>query len=164
MQCLNCGSETKNPKFCSRKCSSIINNSLYPKRGNGEHRECKFCGRLTKNAVFCSTKCANDSKKQDTAKRWLEHGEGDPKNPTIRKIMLDEQAGVCSICSQSTIWNDKPLSLILDHIDGNAENNSRDNLRLVCHNCDSQLDTYKSRNIGKGRFYRRQRYADGKSY
>lgn len=32
------------------------------------------------------------------------------------------------------------------HIDGDASNNFRDNLRLVCPNCDSQLDTYKSRN------------------
>lgn len=57
-----------------------------------------------------------------------------------------------------------PLTLILDHIDGNPENNRRDNLRLICPNCDSQLPTYKSRNRGNGRAFRRQRYADGKSY
>jgi hypothetical protein len=54
--------------------------------------------------------------------------------------------------------------LVLDHIDGNPDNNRRDNLRLACPNCDSQLPTYKSRNRGSGRAFRRQRYADGRSF
>lgn len=57
-----------------------------------------------------------------------------------------------------------PLALVLDHIDGNPDNNHRDNLRLVCPNCDSQLPTFKSRNRGNGRSFRRQRYHEGKSY
>lgn len=52
----------------------------------------------------------------------------------------------------------------MDHTDGNPTNNRRENLRLVCPNCDSQLPTYKSRNRGNGRSFRRQRYADGLSY
>lgn len=51
-----------------------------------------------------------------------------------------------------------------DHVDGDSGNNARPNLRLVCPNCDSQLPTFKARNRGKGRAWRRQRYADGKSY
>ncbi|RYC04239.1 endonuclease [Nocardioides ganghwensis] len=54
--------------------------------------------------------------------------------------------------------------VVLDHIDGDSSNNRRENLRLVCPNCDSQLETYKARNRGKGRAWRRQRYAEGKSY
>ena len=53
---------------------------------------------------------------------------------------------------------------ILDHVDGDASNNRRENLRLVCPNCDSQLPTFKARNRGNGQAWRRQRYADGKSY
>lgn len=53
---------------------------------------------------------------------------------------------------------------MLDHIDGDAANNRRDNLRMVCPNCDSQLPTFKSRNRGKGRHSRRERYANGQSY
>ena len=54
--------------------------------------------------------------------------------------------------------------MILDHIDGNADNNNLINLRLVCSNCDSQLPTYKGRNKGNGRFKRRERYANNQSY
>ena len=52
----------------------------------------------------------------------------------------------------------------LEHIDGDSTNNRLETLRLVCPNCDSQLPTFKARNRGKGRAWRRQRYADGKSY
>lgn len=60
--------------------------------------------------------------------------------------------------------DEQELIFVLDHIDGDASNNLRVNLRLVCPNCDSQLPTYKNRNRGNGRAWRRQRYADGKSY
>jgi hypothetical protein len=56
------------------------------------------------------------------------------------------------------------LVLIVDHIDGDSTNNQRDNLRLLCPNCDSQLPTFKARNRGQGRAWRRLRYAEGKSF
>jgi hypothetical protein len=57
-----------------------------------------------------------------------------------------------------------PLVFVLDHVDGDASNNQCENLRLVCPNCDSQLPTFKARNRGNERAWRRQRYVDGKSY
>ncbi|MGD0664878.1 MAG: HNH endonuclease, partial [Rhabdochlamydiaceae bacterium] len=69
----------------------------------------------------------------------------------------------CHICQNNT-WMGKPIGLILDHIDGDHANNSIENLRLVCGNCDMQLPTYKSKNRGKGRAFRRDRYAKGMSY
>jgi hypothetical protein len=62
------------------------------------------------------------------------------------------------------MWEGKLLGTILDHIDGNPSNNNRDNVRLICPNCDSQLPTYKGRNRGNGRYERRKRYQEGKSY
>ena len=58
------------------------------------------------------------------------------------------------MCDQTSEWNNKPLVMILDHIDGDASHNTRDNLRCVCPNCDSQLDTYKSKNKNSTRNYR----------
>src|SRR6266540_5330922 len=44
------------------------------------------------------------------------------------------------------------------------EYHSLDNLRLICPNCHAQTETYKAKNMGRGRHYRRERYAKGKSY
>lgn len=82
----------------------------------------------------------------------------------FRRFLSDAQSGCFAICGGASTWLDAHLALVLDHIDGNPTNNRRENLRLICTNCDSQLATYKSRNRGNGRHYRRQRYADGQSY
>ncbi len=82
----------------------------------------------------------------------------------VRDYLSSQQGGCCAICGMRDSWNGVSLALIMDHVDGDATNNSRVNLRLICPNCDSQLPTYKAKNRGKGRYYRRQRYSDGKSF
>lgn len=55
---------------------------------------------------------------------------------------------ICAICNIGPVWQNKPMPLILDHINGINNDNRLANMRFVCSNCDSQLDTYKSRNKG----------------
>ncbi len=98
---------------------------------------------------------------------WLSTGIGKAQSKRrhyIRDYVLQQQGGLCAVCAIPSEWNGLELAFVLDHIDGDATNNRRENLRLVCPNCDSQLPTYKAKNRGSGRAWRRQRYADGKSY
>lgn len=74
----------------------------------------------------------------------------------FREYILNEQNGRCAICGLLPTWNKKPLSFILDHIDGDASNSARENVRLICPNCDSQLDTYKSKNKHSARSGRKE--------
>lgn len=60
----------------------------------------------------------------------------------------------CSICGLEPFWNGKPLTLILDHIDGKNNNNSLSNLRWVCPNCNIQLDTTNGKNIHRKKLYK----------
>lgn len=48
----------------------------------------------------------------------------------------------CAICGLPPEWQGKPLTLTLDHINGDHQDDRIENLRWVCPNCDRQLPTY----------------------
>ena len=48
----------------------------------------------------------------------------------------------CSTCG-NTQWGDEEIPLQLDHKNGNDEDNSLDNLRLLCPNCHAQPPWYR---------------------
>ena len=54
--CLQCGVDTRNPKFCSIRCAATYNNHHMPKRKKTE-KFCSGCGRsskhTTKQCKFC---------------------------------------------------------------------------------------------------------------
>jgi hypothetical protein len=48
----------------------------------------------------------------------------------------------CFKCKNTGEWNNNKLTLILDHINGIRNDNRLFNLRFVCPNCNSQLETH----------------------
>lgn len=55
----------------------------------------------------------------------------------------------CFFHTNPLIWNGKPFKPILDHKDGNNTDNRPEMLRLLCPNCDSQLETRGGANKGR---------------
>lgn len=155
-------------RFCSHSCSASHNNKIRIRKDAKQLNLCENCGTETKNDKFCSVQCQAQYK-SDVAYAEFKNavdkeysGSYSPK--TFKPHILREQGCVCALCKRTNKWEGKTLIFVLDHIDGNPHNNNRANLRLVCPNCDSQLDTFKSKNKGKGRFYRIQRRLEGKSF
>jgi hypothetical protein len=70
----------------------------------------------------------------------------------VKRYLRIKYGNRCVLCGWSVI-NAKTgqVPLVADHIDGNWKNNTEDNLRLLCPNCDSLTPTYAGLNRGNGR-------------
>lgn len=73
----------------------------------------------------------------------LPTGSDRPKTSTLRMAML--RSGVptmCQLCEGEPSWRGQPLTLMIDHIDGNWLDNRLQNLRFLCPNCHSQTASW----------------------
>ena len=92
-------------------------------------------------SIFVKTN-KNKIKEGDILKSNCNHNRSVLRRYIISNKLLPYK---CSICG-CTNWNDKTLSLELDHINGINNDNRLENLRFLCPNCHSQTITYGSRN------------------
>lgn len=74
----------------------------------------------------------------------------------LRKRLIKEKLleNKCKICGLLPVWQDKVLTMRLDHINGIPTDNRIENLRLLCPNCDSQTPTFTGRNKRNNRLRR----------
>ena len=129
-----------------------INENETFNRGTAKTNICKNCGKefiiyQGSHNFFCSSKCYKDYKHKEGYKKILN---GDPEIMRVnfnysyyKQDIMNEQDNTCYICKCKPFHNGMILPFILDHIDGDASNNMRENLRCICPNCNAQLETRK---------------------
>jgi hypothetical protein len=160
--------------FCNQSCSAKFHNRDKRKPADKKFRyyaaprelfclncEISLLELNNKSTKYCSLQCQQDYKTQERLSEWQKGKHF--SNRVIRRFLEILDGYKCSVCGLSE-WNDRPITLEVEHKDGNSEDSSPSNVCLICPNCHSQTDTYKGKNKGNGRHWRRQRYQDGKSY
>ncbi len=161
-KCLNCSRDTTNPKFCGRSCAAKYNNRKFPKRTRSGLYNCVVCdtGLTWRQKKYCSNACQALEKHNLAIKEWKE-GKRSAINSQgivrgyVRKYLKEKYENKCCLCG----WNKvnpytKKVPLVIDHMDGNCDNNSEDNLRVICWNCDALGPTFRTLNKGNGRSVR----------
>jgi 5-methylcytosine-specific restriction endonuclease McrA len=131
------------------------------------NNNCKNCGKsfdlldkkkakYMQGRIYCSLKCQHEDQYKQNISDWLskkitgKKSDGRPSD-FVRRYLLEETNYKCSECG----WS-KPnpvngiIYLEVDHIDGSRENGYRENLRVLCPNCHTLTDTYKTLNKNMG--------------
>ncbi len=146
---------------------TAANIPIYQKIKHGM-AHCSFCSvefrKTYETHRFCSKQCYDDSITSDkvekkfsvTREQWKEELKQKSIKyfnqefevlgwDTKRKRVLAEQNNCCARCGLAE-WLEEPLTLEVDHKDGNRENHLRDNLEALCPNCHSLTHTWRGRN------------------
>lgn len=123
-------------------------------------KECLNCGKSKPpaNKKYCSINCQHLYQRKEYIKRWHNGEELGYKGKTkqisshIRNYLLDKYNYACSKCG----WNKRHpvdnLPLVeINHIDGNADNCTEDNLEVICPNCHSMTPNFRARNTNSSR-------------
>lgn len=149
--CLNCSNPFEPPareikrgngKFCSLKCSAVYRGktrsaALLP------NTVCDFCStnfyrseskRKTKSGlVFCSRSCKDSAQNMNNERfsnMWPSHYKIDGSSD-YRRIALRSKELKCERCG----YDEHGEIIQVHHMDHDRNNNSIDNLELLCPNC-----------------------------
>jgi hypothetical protein len=111
--------------------------------------------RYNKQRKFCSRSCSAKHRIDAYIRDWLDGKvtgyikDNFRLSGYVRNFLLEESKHKCILCG----WSERnPITglipLHIDHINGDASNCSRNNLRVICPNCHSLTPNYGALNIG----------------
>ena len=128
---------------------------------------CECCGTKLKksNRSYCSNQCQQNQRYSDYITSWRAGKKDGSRGVNTKnfsghviRYLRDKYGEKCQHCSwnvRNSVTNRVPLEI--DHIDGNPDNNTEINLRLLCPNCHALTSNYRNLNYGHGRQWRRNK-------
>ena len=127
-------------------------------KGSTKKYNCLHCNKenlwgSSKINKFCDNVCQGNYKWVNETIGRIERGEVPDGSPALKKYLIEKFGDRCFECGQESTWNNKPLVLQVDHIDGDSDNNYPKNLRLLCPNCHTQTENFGSK--GQGNRYKK---------
>ena len=117
-------SRANKAKYCSRKCYHKAQSQKGTVEYTCAHCGVKFLDAPSHKRKYCSRKCVNKASKEV----W------NPDFSTVRKQML--RRGMLTACQRCGFSSHQQI-LGVHHKDRNRNNNTLDNLEVLCPNCHS---------------------------
>lgn len=149
MKCIKCDREHDGSfgsgKYCSRGCanSRVRNEDVKQKIREGVLKADYLTNDEWKQKVSIANK--SEEKKLKSKQTFREKRNYDTAHIfSIKKWIKEERGNKCEECGVEE-WNGKKLTMEIDHIDGNKNNNNLDNLKVLCPNCHSQTPTWRKK-------------------
>lgn len=121
---------------------------------NSQPRYCINCGKelLKRQDKFCCGKCLQEYQRNEYINKWKNGEESGLSgeyglSKRIRRYLIEKHDCKCELCG----WGQEnpythTIPLEIHHKDGNYLNNSEENLQVLCPNCHSLTETFKSHN------------------
>ena len=121
--------------------------------------KCPVCGKEPARSFYkyCSNACQLEYQYLARVERWKKREESGLSSiglvsSYVKTYLRKKYGNKCCLCGWSqTNTTTGIVPLVADHIDGNWRNNTEENLRLVCPNCDALSPTFAALNKVNGR-------------
>lgn len=130
--------------FCARKFSTCASRKEINEKVSLKLSKWKTCPKCKSRFLKRNGKSSRCTSCGPHVKHTFETG-----SISIKKaILLQERGRRCETCGRKS-WMGKQIPIQLDHTDGNPDNNSRENLKLLCPNCHAQTPSFGWKNRGR---------------
>lgn len=141
-----CSKSYNSCEFLRKKNSEILKKAYKEGKRNSNHL-IKYCGWAKGLNHKTDSRIFHKKDEEVFQKVMIKNSSYSRGHLKTRLLSSGIKKNECEICGFKGLWNNKKIVFILDHINGINNDHRLENLRIVCPMCNTQLETFCSRNI-----------------